>query len=545
MDYGRTRVIQVTNIAPQATRDQMHTLFSHLGKVEDLRLYPSVRDASITIQARVCFVKFIDEAILPISLHMTNTVFIDRAIIVQPFMNGDIPDELSGLEFANSSLPRGDSRLPPHVSNMTAGDEIITVDENLASTGLPLFPHLPSYTDQKTVEEIRRTIVVMGINVTTPSQEVMDYFATGAGEVKYFRWCAKEVGGQDGVRMALLEFTDYGAIIPAMRLNNTMVGDAMVAVYYSSQAITKPQAKSNEAALKEIEEAMKKVKEAQNLVSAAVDPLMGMLGVKGKSSRSRSRTPSRARDYYRRSRSRDRGSRRRSRSRDRYRRRSRSRDRRRSRSRERRRRSRSRKRSRSKKRSRTRSRDRKRDADKSKSDKEVKPDKEESKETGQEDTVNGDEEVKHEGEENGGALATNGKEEGSEVKEKGRSRSVSRKKSRSRERRNSRSKDRKKSRSRSKKRSKRSRSRERKKKSRSRERRKSKSRSREKRRSRSRDHKPKKSKHGRRSRDREDRESKKEITRDYDQEEVGYESGKGVAKEEKHEAVDMEISNSP
>ena len=33
MDYGRTKVIQVTNIALQATRDQMHTLFSHLGKI--------------------------------------------------------------------------------------------------------------------------------------------------------------------------------------------------------------------------------------------------------------------------------------------------------------------------------------------------------------------------------------------------------------------------------------------------------------------------------------------------------------------------------
>ena len=71
----------------------------------------------------------------------------------------------------------------------------------------------------------------------------------------------------------------------------------MVRVYYSSQAITKPQAKSNEAALKEIEEAMKKVKEAQSLVNSAVDPLMSVLGVKGsnKPSRSRSRTPSRNR----------------------------------------------------------------------------------------------------------------------------------------------------------------------------------------------------------------------------------------------------------
>ena len=41
------------------------------------------RDASVSIQSRCCYLKFLDEGVLPISLHMTNTVFIDRAIIVQ------------------------------------------------------------------------------------------------------------------------------------------------------------------------------------------------------------------------------------------------------------------------------------------------------------------------------------------------------------------------------------------------------------------------------------------------------------------------------
>lgn len=43
-------------------------------------------------------------------------------------------------------------------------------------------------------------------------------------------------------------------------------------VYHSTQAILKPQAKSNEAAQREIEEAMSRVKEAQSLISAAIDP---------------------------------------------------------------------------------------------------------------------------------------------------------------------------------------------------------------------------------------------------------------------------------
>jgi len=44
------------------------------------------------------------------------------------------------------------------------------------------------------------------------------------------------------------------------------------------QSISKPQPKSSEAVQREIEEAMSRVKETQSLVSAAVDPLIGMLG---------------------------------------------------------------------------------------------------------------------------------------------------------------------------------------------------------------------------------------------------------------------------
>jgi arginine/serine-rich splicing factor 12 len=35
-----------------------------------------------------------------VAQHLTNTVFIDRAIIVTPVLNGDIPDEMEGLTMA-------------------------------------------------------------------------------------------------------------------------------------------------------------------------------------------------------------------------------------------------------------------------------------------------------------------------------------------------------------------------------------------------------------------------------------------------------------
>jgi len=553
----------------------MHTLFAHLGKIEEVRLYPSVRDASISVTSRVCFLKFFDGDHVPVALHMTNTVFIDRAIIVQPFTNGDIPDELCGLEMANSALPRGvnESKLPPYVTNEVEGDVVKTYDPKLESTGLPHYPALPASSQNSAIEEIRRTIVVIGLDSTTTAQQCMEYFASEAGEVKYFRYCTRD---NDPVKYALIEFTDHGAVIPAFRLNNTILGTACIQVYHATQAIVKPQAKTNEAAQKEIEEAMKKVKEAQNLVSAAVDPLMGMLGVPrgGRNTMDRSRSRSMDRGYGGYSRDKRR---RRSRSRSRDRRRSRSRSRgdrrRRSRSRERRRRSRSRsrgdrrRRSRSRekrRRSRSRSKDRKKRSksrDKKEKKKEEEPKvktEEEAKQVGEENGAAASEAATVEKKEEGGVTENGGNEEGNgnavedpkeEKKERSKSRSKERKRSRSRERKRSRSRDRRRSRSRSRtKKSKRdrSRSRDRRRRSRSKDRRR-RSRSR----SHDRDHKHKKSKKNKRDKsvEKEKRVDDKKIARDYDEEEEGFENraedGSGRVKEEKLEAVDMEISNSP
>ena len=69
--------------------------------------------------------------------------------------------------------------------------------------------------------------------------------------MKYFRWCTKdgveaekdeETNGRYSLivgdifctvfrpRTCMLEFTDYGAIIPAMRLNNTEINDKEIKV---------------------------------------------------------------------------------------------------------------------------------------------------------------------------------------------------------------------------------------------------------------------------------------------------------------------------
>lgn len=111
-----TKVVQITNIAPQATKDQLQQLFGLLGKIEEIRLCkyfsglledfisiqrqsdyinhlinifsiisdPSIRDVSVPVSSRICYVRFADSGSVAYAQHMTNTVFIDRALICIP-----------------------------------------------------------------------------------------------------------------------------------------------------------------------------------------------------------------------------------------------------------------------------------------------------------------------------------------------------------------------------------------------------------------------------------------------------------------------------
>lgn len=121
-----TKVVQVTNIAPQATKDQMQNLFGCIGKIDEIRLYPTVRDVTCPVVSRVCYVKFFESSCVAVAQHLTNTVFIDRALIVCPVANGMIPDEFKALEIINNGsavpgLPANDSQLPPDVVNRVEG----------------------------------------------------------------------------------------------------------------------------------------------------------------------------------------------------------------------------------------------------------------------------------------------------------------------------------------------------------------------------------------------------------------------------------------
>ncbi|XP_056388716.1 serine/arginine-rich splicing factor 11 isoform X2 [Hyla sarda] len=276
-----TDVIQVTNVSPSASTEQMKTLFGFLGKIDDLRLFPP-DDSPLPVTSRVCFVKFHDPDSAVVAQHLTNTVFVDRALIVVPYAEGIIPDEAKALTLVAPANA---------VTGLLPGGGLLPTPNPLGQIGAVPLAALGA----PTLDPTLAALTLPGANLNSQS--------LAADQL-----------------LKLMSTVDP-------KLNHVTAG------------LVSPSLKSD-ASNKDIEEAMKRVREAQSLISAAIEPDKKDDKSK-KHSRSRShsrrrRTPSSSR--HRRSRSR---SRRRSHSKSRSRRRSKSPRRRRSHSRERSRRSRS------------------------------------------------------------------------------------------------------------------------------------------------------------------------------------------------------------
>jgi hypothetical protein len=167
------RLIQVSNISPSATKEQLRGLFTHIGRVEELQLYPESETLVATFAAKIGYLRFERSEIALAALNMTGTVFLDRSLIcsiVKPqphpvpptsaFLPASIykiPDETEALRYCppvNSSLTLipGGATWPHHVVNRmvtaTVGPQankpfIETIDYMLMEKGLPQYPHLP------------------------------------------------------------------------------------------------------------------------------------------------------------------------------------------------------------------------------------------------------------------------------------------------------------------------------------------------------------------------------------------------------------------
>jgi arginine/serine-rich splicing factor 12 len=308
-----TKVIQVSNVAPSVTKEQLQTLFEYIGRVSDIQLYPD--SDFVQVMCKVCYIKFEDPESVGIALHLTSTVFLDRALIVLPVLDGIIPDETTAMRIAVPGN-MGAGQLPLNhtwsslVYNQVVGHVVNTIDPRLIQLCLPQYPPLPASTEPVKLDEIRRTVLVSNLDPSISPEQVMELLKD-VGEVKYMRQL-----GDDSMpfKTMLVEFTYQASIAAALQLNGATFMDKPLVVQHSTTAIVKQQQTQSLFPLNmnksDFDEVLKKVKDPQSLISAMAEEKKKRSRSRSGSARRRSRSKSR-----RRSRS-PRGSRRRSRSRE-------------------------------------------------------------------------------------------------------------------------------------------------------------------------------------------------------------------------------------
>lgn len=308
-----TKVIQVSNVAPSVTKEQLQTLFEYIGRVSDIQLYPD--SDFVQVMCKVCYIKFEDPESVGVALHLTSTVFLDRALIVLPVLDGIIPDETTAMRIAVPGN-MGAGQLPLNhtwsslVYNQVVGHVVNTIDPRLIQLSLPQYPPLPASTEPVKLDEIRRTVLVSNLDPSISPEQVMELLKD-VGEVKYMRQL-----GDDSMpfKTMLVEFTYQASIAAALQLNGATFMDKPLVVQHSTTAIVKQQQTQSLFPLNmnksDFDEVLKKVKDPQSLISAMAEEKKKRSRSRSGSARRRSRSRSR-----RRSRS-PRGSRRRSRSRE-------------------------------------------------------------------------------------------------------------------------------------------------------------------------------------------------------------------------------------
>lgn len=238
-----------------------------------------------------------------VAQHLTNTVFIDRALIVQPYAGkGEIPDAATAMSQTSGIALNGSSNsgLISQIVAGVGGTQVIsTMDPRLSALGLPQYPPLPANTDPNRVEEIRRTIYVGNLDSKIPADTVLEFF-NSIGEVKFVRMAGDE---SQPTRFAFIEFTDQSTVANALQYNGVTFAGRPLKINHSNNAIVKhpivkslpliTQSNDSPAAAphhhshhshhsssshhhrskqhESIDEAMRRVREAESQIAAAIE----------------------------------------------------------------------------------------------------------------------------------------------------------------------------------------------------------------------------------------------------------------------------------
>ncbi|CAF4632840.1 unnamed protein product, partial [Rotaria sp. Silwood1] len=244
---SHSKVVQVCNVSTTCQRDQLKALFAFFGRIDDVQLYPDSDTLTSTINAKVGYVKYERNDSVHAALNMTNTIFIDKPLIVAQVFENSVPDETDAMIYCaplnpNITLLSGGPTWPSTVINRLVGQPhnpsyIETVDPELTDRNLPSYPPLPGTLDVTKVEEIRRTVYLSNLDKNI-GLDILHEFLSQIGEIRFIR--AAYIDENAETRGAYVEFSEQPSIPKVLSINGFQFFGRPLLVNHATSCIIKP-----------------------------------------------------------------------------------------------------------------------------------------------------------------------------------------------------------------------------------------------------------------------------------------------------------------
>ncbi|CAF0829329.1 unnamed protein product [Rotaria sordida] len=244
---SHSKVVQVCNVSTTCQRDQLKALFAFFGRIDDVQLYPDSDTLTSTINAKVGYIKYERIDSVHAALNMTNTIFIDKPLIVTQVFENSLPDETDAMIYCaplnpNITLLTGGPTWPSTVINRLVGQPlnpsyIETVDPELTDRNLPPYPPLPGTLDVTKVEEIRRTVYLSNLDKNI-GLDILHEFLSQIGEIRFIR--AAYIDENVEIRGAYVEFSEQPSIPKVLSINGFQFFGRPLLVNHATSCIIKP-----------------------------------------------------------------------------------------------------------------------------------------------------------------------------------------------------------------------------------------------------------------------------------------------------------------
>ncbi|KAJ3178484.1 Protein srek1IP1 [Geranomyces variabilis] len=232
-------LVRAVGISALATEHILHTLFSFLGTVRELKLSQSSTEPGV----QNAFIEFEDPAAAMAALHLTGTQLGDRALFVT--ISTQLPQQPPSLVIsaANAGAAGGSAHTALLSASSPSGTPVFR-NPNLTATIL--------HHDPQKADEISRTIYIGNIPHEASEEDLRATFAA-CGDI-----IAVKIAGDahQTSRFAFMEFATEEAAGKAMLLSGVLVRDRPVKVNFSKNTIAKaPRVDSTDPAMRRVAEA--------------------------------------------------------------------------------------------------------------------------------------------------------------------------------------------------------------------------------------------------------------------------------------------------